>query len=91
MSFLERNEKNIQKVEKRIEKEEGKIISLQEKYQAKKITKAKFNIEKRKIEEKIKMMRARIQQLHGLGVKERKHIEEKAKKKEEKKEKKKKS
>ena len=85
MGFLERNEKNIKKVEKQIEKEEKKIHSLHEKFQAKKVNKAKFNIERRKVEEKIKLMRSRIQKLHGLGVKERKHQEEKAKKKEEKK------
>ena len=59
MGFLERIEKNITKLEKRIAKEETKIAQLEEKFQSKKITKAKLNIEKRKIYDKIKSMKAR--------------------------------
>jgi hypothetical protein len=90
MGFKERLEKNIAKLEKRVEKEEKRIEHLHEKYNSKKITKAKFNIEKRKIDEKIRMMKRRISDLHGWTVKEKHHQEEKQKKKEEKKKKKKK-
>lgn len=81
MAFLDRLNKNISKLENRIEKEEMKIVQLQEKYESKKITKAKMNIEKRKIYDKIKAMRARVQTLKGLTVKEKQHIEEKAEEK----------
>ena len=84
MSFLTRLDKNIKKMEKRIENEESKIQKLDEKYNDKKITKAKFNIEKRKIHDKIKSLRARHQTLKGLVVKEIHHHEEKEKKKEKK-------
>jgi len=90
MGFKERLERNIAKLEKRIEKEEIRIEHLEDKYKNKKITKAKFNIEKRKIEDKIRTMRRRMSDLHGWTVKEKHHIEEKAEKKKEKKEKKKK-
>ena len=93
MGFLERLEKNIAKLEKRIEKEELKIVQLQEKFENKKITKAKLNIERRKIYDRIKAIRSRVQTLKGITVKEKQHLEEKAeekKKKEEEKEKKKK-
>jgi len=86
MSFLKRLEKSISKMEKRIENEEEKVKKLEEKYNDKKITKAKFNIEKRKIQDKIKSLRARHQTLKGLVVKEIHHQEEKAEEKEKKKE-----
>ena len=56
MGFIERLERNIAKLEKRIEKEQMRIEHLRQKCESKKITKAKFNIEKRKIEERIKAM-----------------------------------
>jgi len=86
MSFLERVDKNIAKLEKRIEKEEMHIVQLDEKFTAKKISKAKLNIEKRKIHDKIKAMRSRIQTLKGIAVKEKQHIEEKAEEKKKKEE-----
>ena len=92
MAFLDRLNKNIAKLEKQIEKEEAKIAQLHEKFESKKITKAKMNIEKRKIYDKIKAMKARVQTLKGLTVREKQHLEEKAeekKKKEEEKMKKK--
>ena len=88
MTFLQRLEKNIAKYEKRIEKEEMKIAQLGTKFENKKITKAKLNIETRKIRDRIKAMKARIQTLRGMTVKEKQHLEEKAEEKREKKEKK---
>ena len=75
MGFLERINKNIAKLEKRIAKEETKIAQLEEKFQSKKITKAKLNIEKGKIYDKTKSMKARVQTLKGFTVKEKKHQE----------------
>ena len=90
MGFKERLEKNIAKIEKRIKKEEIKIEHLQEKLNSKKITKAKFNIEKRKIDDKIRIMKRRTSDLHGWTVKEKHHQDEKAEEKKKKKEEKKK-
>jgi len=90
MTFIGRLERNIAKLEKRIEKEQIRIGRLKEKCDSKKITKAKFNIEKRKIEEKIKAMNSRIRVLQGGVTKEKRHIEEKAEEKRKKKEEKKK-
>ena len=70
MTFIDRLERNIAKLEKRIEKEQIRIGRLKEKCDSKKITKAKFNIEKRKIEEKIKAMNSRIRVLQGGMTKE---------------------
>ena len=86
MGFLERLDKNIAKLEKRIEKEEMKIAHLEGKFNSKKITKAKLNIEKRKIYDRIKAMRSRVQTLKGITVKEKQHIEERAEEKEKKRE-----
>lgn len=63
-----------------------RIVHLEEKFESKKITKAKLNIEKRKIFERIKAMRSRIQTLKGMTVKEKQHLEEKAEEKKEKEE-----
>jgi len=90
MGFKERLEKSIAKLEKKVEKEEKRIEHLHEKYNSKKITKAKFNIEKRKIEEKIRTMKRRMSDLHGWTVKEKHHQDEKAEEKQKKKEEKKK-
>jgi len=65
-----------------------KIVQLETKFENKKITKAKLNIETRKIRDRIKAMKARIQTLRGMTVKEKQHLEEKAEEKREKKEKK---
>lgn len=88
MGFKERLERNIAKKEKHIEIEELRIVRLKEKYDVKKITKAKYNIEKRKIDEKIRTLKRRIRDLQGWTVKEKHHQEEKAEKKQQKKEKK---
>ena len=90
MGFRERLDKNIAKLEKRIKKEEIRIEQLHDKYKNKKITKAKFNIEKRKIDDKIRTMKRRMSDLHGWTVKEKHHQDEKAEEKQKKKEKKKK-
>jgi two-component system chemotaxis sensor kinase CheA len=50
MGFIERMEKNIAKLEKRIQKEEMGIARLAEKSESKKITKADFTLKKRVIE-----------------------------------------
>jgi len=67
---------------------EQKIKDWKEKLDQGKITRAKFNIKKNSIEEKIKAINSRIRVLQGLHIKERRHQEEVAEKKKEKKEKK---
>ena len=92
MGFKERLERNIAKLEKRIEKEEIRITNLQLKCDSRKITKADFTIKKKLIEERINGMKSRIRILQGGIVREKQHQEEKAeekKKKEEEKMKKK--
>ena len=90
MGFIDRLEKNIAKLEKRIEKEKTKIVDLQEKCDAKRVTKAEFNIKKKHHETRIRAMDSRMRILQGGLAKEKKHIEERAKEKEEKKKEKKK-
>ena len=85
MSFLiKRLERQIGKLEDRIRKSEDRIRELREKYEAKKITKAEFNIKKRKYEELIHGLNARIRILKGGIAREKRKEEEKRKKKEEK-------
>jgi hypothetical protein len=86
MGFIERLERNIAKLEKKIEKEEMKIAQLEAKCESKKITKAEFNLKKRRHDEHIHAWSARIRVLQGGIVRENKHIEEKAEEKEKKKE-----
>jgi len=79
MSFLiKRLEKNIAKCEKEIEKIRKKIEDLEKEFKANKITKAKFNIKKRKYEDRINALNARIRVIRGGIVRERKREEEKA-------------
>ena len=80
MGLIGRLERNITKLEKRIEKEEMKIENLHEKCGRKKITKAEFNIKKKHVEEKIHTMKSEIGGLHGEIVKAKRHLEEKEKK-----------
>jgi hypothetical protein len=86
MGFIERMEKSIAKLEKRIEKEEMRIARLTEKCESKKITKADFTIKKRIIEERMNGMKSRMRVLQGGIVREKQHQEEKAEEKEKKKE-----
>lgn len=86
MGFIERLERNIAKLEKRIGKEQIKIEHLRENCESKKITKAEFNIKKMRIEAKIHSMNSRIRVLQGGMTKEKKHQDEKAKEKQKKKE-----
>jgi len=94
MSFQKRIDKTIQKKEKQKEKEKKRIELLKEKLDAHKITRAEYNIKRKKIEEGIRHIDARIRMLLGLKTKDKKHqeelAEEKQKKKEEKEKKKKK-
>ena len=86
MGFIERLERNIARLEKKIEKEQMRIEQLHEKCESKKITKANFNIRKMQIEGRIHAMNSRIRVLQGGMTKEKKHQEEKAKEKQKKKE-----
>jgi len=86
MGFIERLEKNVAKLEKRIQKEEMRIARLAEKCESKKITKADFTIKKRVIEERINGMKSRMRVLQGGMVREKQHQEEKAEEKKKKKE-----
>lgn len=94
MSFEKRLEKAISRKEREIEREHKKIDLLEEKFNDHKITRAEFNIKKKKILEKIKAFNSRMRVLQGGLTRERRHqdelTEEKKKKKEEKKKKKKK-
>ncbi|RLF37390.1 MAG: hypothetical protein DRN00_00295 [Thermoplasmata archaeon] len=83
MSFLIRRlEKQIEKLENKIRKNEEKIRELREKYEAKKITRAEFNIKKRKYEEMIHGLNARIRILKGGIAREKRKEEEKRRKEE---------
>jgi hypothetical protein len=86
MGFIERLERNIAKLEKKVEKEEAKIAQLEAKCESKKITKAEFNIKKKRHDDQIHAWSARIRVLQGGIVREKQHIEEKAEEKEKKKE-----
>jgi len=86
MSFEKRLEKAIEKKEKEIEKEKQRIQLLHDKLDAHKITRAEYNIKKKKIEEKIRFMDSRMRTLQGGLAKERRHQEERAEEKERKKE-----
>jgi chromosome segregation ATPase len=84
--FITRLEKNIVKLEKRIEKEYMQIEHLRQKMESKKITRADFTIRKKHIEEKIHGLNARMRVLKGGITKEKRHIDEKEEKKQKKKE-----
>ncbi|MBN1280634.1 MAG: hypothetical protein JXA00_03195 [Candidatus Thermoplasmatota archaeon] len=86
MGFIERLEKNIARLEKKIEREQMRINQLHEKCESKKITKAEFNLKRRHHDEHIHAMSARIRVLQGGIVREKQHQEEKAEEKEKKKE-----
>lgn len=86
MGFIDRLEKNIAKLEKRIEKEKTRVAQLEEKCESKKITKAEFCIKKRRHDERIHAWNARIRVLQGGIVREKQNLEEKAEEKEKKKE-----
>ena len=86
MGFIERLEKNIAKLEKRIAKEQVKLTQLNTRCESKKITKADFSIKKRQHDEKIHAKNARIWVLQGGIVREKTQHEEKAEEKEKKQE-----
>ena len=86
MGFIERLERNIAKLEKKIEKEKEKIAQLEAKCESKKITKAEFNIKRKRHDDQVHAWSARIRVLQGGIVREKQHIEEKAEEKEKKKE-----
>ena len=86
MGFIERLEKNITKLETKIEKEQMKIAQLEAKCESKKITKAEFCLKKRPHDEHIHAWSARIRVLQGGIVREKQNIEERAEEKEKKKE-----
>ena len=86
MGFVERLQKNINKLEKRIEREQKKIESLHQRCESKQITKAEYSLKKKRIEEKIHAMNSRIRVLQGGMAREKKHIEERAEEKRKKKE-----
>jgi len=88
MSFQKRLEKAIARKVKEIEKEKMKIEVLREKLDPHKITRAEFNIKRKRIGEKIRAMDSRMRVLQGGLTREKRHreelVEEKQKKKEEK-------
>ena len=86
MGFIERLEKNIEKLQKKIDKEQIKIELLEARCDSKKITKAEFCLKKRRHDEHIHAMSARIRVLQGGIVREKQQIEERAEEKEKKKE-----
>ena len=70
---------NIEKLEKKIEKEQLKIEDLLGKYDGKKMTKTEFNIKKKHIKEKIHVMKSEIGSLYGKMAKAKRCLEEKKK------------
>jgi hypothetical protein len=86
MGFIDRLERNIAKLGKKIEKEQTKIAQLEAKCESKKISKAEFNLKKRHHDEQIHAWSARIRVLQGGIVREKQHIEERTEEKEKKKE-----
>ena len=86
MGFIERLEKNIVTLEKKIGKEELKIVSLQARCDGKKITKAEFVLKRRQHDDHIHAWSSRIRVLQGGIVREKKHQEEKAEEKQKKQE-----
>jgi hypothetical protein len=85
MSFEKRLEKAIAKKEKEIEKEKQRISLLQVKLDSGKMTRAEFNIKRKRIEEKIKALNSRMRVLQGGLTREKRHQEELAEEKEKKK------
>lgn len=81
MGFIQRLEKNISKLEKRIEKERVRVSELEAKCDNKKITRAGLSIKKRQCDERIHAMNSRIRVLQGGIVREKQHIEERAEEK----------
>lgn len=86
MSFQKRLKKAIAKKVKAIEKEKIKIEVLREKLDSHKITRAEFNIKRKRIEEKIRAMDSRMRVLQGGLTREKRHQEELAEEKKKKKE-----
>jgi hypothetical protein len=86
MSFEKRLEKAVEKKEKEIEKEKQRITLLHTKLDSSKITRAEFNIKRKRIEEKIKALNSRMRVLQGGIARERRHQEELAEKKQKEKE-----
>ncbi len=86
MAFMDRLERNIAKLEKRIEREQMRVTKLEEKCEAKKITKADYNIKRRECDERIRGWTSRISTLKGGMVREKKHLEEKQEEKDKKRE-----
>lgn len=86
MAFIDRLERNIAKLEKRIQNEHARITKLEEKCEAKKITKADYNIKRRESDERIRGWTSRISTLKGGIVREKKHLEEKQEEKDKKRE-----
>ncbi|HEB37721.1 MAG TPA: hypothetical protein ENI14_03570 [Thermoplasmatales archaeon] len=80
MALIKRLEKQIEKIEKRIQKNEEKIRELKSKYDAKKISRAEFNIKKQKYEAMIHGLNARIRILKGGIAREKRKEEEKKEK-----------
>ena len=81
MGFIERLEKNIVKLQKKIEREELKIAQLSAKCDGKKITKAEFVLKKRAHEEHIHAWSSRVRVLQGGIVREKQHQKDKAEEK----------
>lgn len=79
MGLIERLEKNIEKLEKRIEKNREKIRELEQKCREGKITKADFIKKKRRHEDLIRGLNARIRILRGGIAREKREMEEKKK------------
>lgn len=81
MGLMKRVDREIAKLEKKIQKEHMRLEKLEQQYKDKKITKAKLHMGKKDIEQKIKNYKNRIGTLKGLAVKEKHNIEEKKAKK----------
>lgn len=80
MSFIKRLEKEIERLDKHIKKENMEIDKLIDKRENKKITGGDFSIKKGKIEDKIHAMNSRMRVLRGELAKYNRNISEKSEK-----------
>ena len=81
MSLAGRLERNIVKLKKNIEKDHEKIDEIGAKCESHNITRGKFSVKRKHIEEKIRAMDSRMRVLQGGIAKDKRHLEEKAEEK----------
>ncbi len=73
--YIRRLEKGVVKREKQITKLRAKIETFEQRHEAGKITRAKYEIKKAQIESKIRVLAARVSTYRGAIGKERRKLE----------------